>query len=207
MPHRDPAELASVLETEDLLERGLVACAGQVRVVLDIGFGRGELLIELASAQQDTAFMGVEISRKRVEKVARRIARVELKNVRVMHSTAEHVVERVLPVKSLAECWINCPDPWPKKRHFKRRLIQSEFIERLRQRMVPQAVLHLATDHPGYAEWMHDVMSKAPGWENLHAPAPWSDTRPPRIATAYETEWLAEGRCMAYFEYRCQETR
>ena len=68
--------------------------------------------------------------------------------------------------------------------------------------LVPGAVVHAATDHPGYALWIDEVLGSARGLENLHAPQRWSDTAPARPETAYEAEWLAEGRRIAYFEYR-----
>ena len=76
------------------------------------------------------------------------------------------------------------------------------FIERLVGALLPGALLHIATDHPGYAEWIVEVMRDAKGLENLHAPAALSRERPERRLTAYEADWLEEGRSMAYFDYR-----
>ena len=183
---------------EELRERGLSA----ERIALELGFGRGELLLDLAEASPKRAFLGVEISRKRVEKVARRAEKRELANVFLLHAPAEFALERVLPPGRVDECWIHCPDPWPKKRHWRRRLIQGPLVERLAGALAPGALLHLSTDHPGYRDWIAEVMATQIWFTNLHAPAPWTAEPPPRRATAYESEWRAEGREIAYFDYR-----
>lgn len=180
---------------------GLRACLGPEPVVLEIGFGRAEVLMELSLEQPDRRFLGVEVSRKRAVKAARRIERAGIEGVRITHATAEYLLERALSPSSIAECWINFPDPWPKKRHHKRRLIRPSALEHLGRVMEPGATLHVATDHVAYAEWIACVLSGADSFRNLHAPAPWSRERPSRIETAYESEFLAEGRTIAYFDY------
>jgi tRNA (guanine-N7-)-methyltransferase len=199
---RDPAALAVLVEAELLHERGLAAVLGPPPIVLEIGFGRAELLIDLAARQPERCFLGVEVSRKRVAKAARRVERSELGNVKLVHAPAEYLLERVLPPDVIGECWINFSDPWPKKRHHKRRLFQPAFLALLARVMQPGARLHAATDHAGYAEWIAEALAVTPQLENLAAPAPWSETPPERRVTSYEAQWLAEGRRIAYFEYR-----
>jgi tRNA (guanine-N7-)-methyltransferase len=194
--------LEVAVEAEALRERGLAAIVGPPPIVLEIGFGRAELVIDLARTQPERRFLGLEVSRKRVVKAARRVERAELVNLKLVHGPAEYLLERVLQPASIAECWINFPDPWPKKRHFKRRLFQPATVARLARVLEPGALLHAATDHMGYAEWIDEILSKVPEIENTHAPAAWSDERPGRRETGYEAEWLAEGRHIAYFDYR-----
>lgn len=194
--------LKPVLEAEELLLRGVAACVGPPPVVLEIGFGRADLILELARSQPERCFLGVEVSRKRVEKSARRVTGAGLTNVKLVHAPAEYLLERVLPEASIAECWINCPDPWPKKRHHRRRLVTGEFVRRLSRVLQADAVLHISTDHRGYAAWIHEVLSKAVGFRSLHAPAPMSHVPPERPETAYESEWIAEGRSIVYFDYQ-----
>lgn len=201
MPGSSAPGLTAVLEAEELRVRGLETCVGPRPVVLEIGFGRADLMLKLAEAQPERRFLGVEVSRKRVEKSARRVVARALRNVKLVHAPAEYLLERVLPEASVAECWVNCPDPWPKKRHHRRRLVNREFALRMARVLEPGGVLHISTDHTGYAEWIHEVMSKAPGLRNLHAPAPLSTDRPARPETAYEAEWIAEGRDIVYFDY------
>ena len=170
-------------------------------LVLEIGFGRGEFLLHLAEASPETAFVGVEYSAKRVLKLARRLARSTLHNVRLIEATAEELVTDALPDASLSCCWVNFPDPWPKKRHFKRRLIQPAFIAALRERLELGGRLRVATDHPDYADWIDGVLRAARGLENCYAPDAYRAEAPGRMPTAYELEWRALGRSLHFFEY------
>jgi tRNA (guanine-N7-)-methyltransferase len=171
-------------------------------LVLEIGFGRGEFLLALAEKQPATAFLAVETSRKRVLKMARRLARTPHRNVRLLEARGEQVVAELLPDASLSACWINFPDPWPKKRHHKRRLLQAPFVAQLAGRLAPGASLYVATDHVEYAEQIHEVLSKQPVLENAYAPSAWLREVPGRMPTAYELEWRSEGRPLHFFAYR-----
>jgi tRNA (guanine-N7-)-methyltransferase len=131
-----------------------------LRLTVDLGFGRGELLLDLASAEPQAAFLGVEYSYKRVLKLARRLARTPLRNLRLVCATAEAIVEDRLPEGFVHAFWINFPDPWPKKRHHRRRLIHPAFVQRLARRLEPGGRLHVATDH-GYAEAIAEVLGRA----------------------------------------------
>jgi tRNA (guanine-N7-)-methyltransferase len=172
-----------------------------LRLVVDLGFGRGEFLLKLAEERRDTAFLGVEYSFKRVLKLARRLARSDLDNVRLVEATAQQVVGEWLP-DAVVDCfWINFPDPWPKKRHHRRRLMQPTFVRELVRCLAPWGELQVATDHEGYAEHIAEVLEAEPGLCNRLAPArflPEVDDRPP---TAYELEWRAEGRSFYFFTY------
>jgi tRNA (guanine-N7-)-methyltransferase len=176
--------------------------APPLRLTVDLGFGRGELLLDLAGAEPGAAFLGVEYSHKRVLKLARRLARTPLRNLRLVCASAEAVVETRLPESFVHAFWINFPDPWPKKRHHRRRLIQPAFVRQLARRLEPGGALHVATDHPGYAEAIAEVLAGEPLLENLHAPDAWRDQPPVRCATAYELEWRAQGRACRYFWHR-----
>lgn len=171
-------------------------------VVLEIGFGRGEFLLDLAAKAPTTAFIGVEISFKRVLKMARKLARSGLENVRLVEGRAEVIVRDLIPIGSLAEVWINFSDPWPKDRHAERRLIRPPFIAELATRFRPGGALHVATDHPPYAEQIAAVLAGEPGLESTHLGQPWLSEIPGRMHTGYETEWRAEGRALHFFEYR-----
>jgi tRNA (guanine-N7-)-methyltransferase len=183
-----------IVTSEELREKA-------AHIVLELGFGRGELLLDLAEANPERSYVGVEIRRARVEKVAKRAEKRGIANVLLLHAPAEYALERVLPEGCVDECWINCPDPWPKKRHWRRRLIQAPFVALLARAMAKGAILHIATDHPGYRDWIAEVMAGQGAFVSLHA-TPWSESPPPRRETAYEAEWRAEGRTLAYFDYR-----
>jgi tRNA (guanine-N7-)-methyltransferase len=171
-------------------------------VVLEIGFGRGEFLLDLAAKASATAFIGVEVSFKRVLKMARKLARSGLQNVRIVEGRAELIVRDLIPPGSLSEVWINFSDPWPKDRHANRRLIRAPFIADLAPRLREGGLLHVATDHPPYAEQIHAVLAAEPGLESTHPERPWHSEIPGRMHTGYESEWRAEGRALHFFEYR-----
>jgi tRNA (guanine-N7-)-methyltransferase len=170
-------------------------------LVVEIGFGRGEFLLDLAAREPETAFVGIEYSFKRVLKMARRLARLELENVRIVEARGEEVVEETLRDASVACFWVNFPDPWPKKRHFKRRLLQPGFVRLLASKLVPGGHLKIATDHPGYAEWIAEILPAVEILENAYAPDPYRRSEAGRLPTAYELLWRAEGRDFHFFDY------
>lgn len=171
-------------------------------LVVELGFGRGEFLMELAAQAPGVAHVGVEVSHKRVLKMARRLARTALRNVRLVEARAEPVVRECLARGSVRAFWVNFPDPWPKKRHQRRRLLQPELVRDLALRLAPGGELHAATDHVEYAEAIDAVLAGEPLLQNFAAPAPWLPEVPGRKPTAYELEWRAEGRPLHFFEYR-----
>jgi tRNA (guanine-N7-)-methyltransferase len=172
-----------------------------VPLVVELGFGRGEFLRALAAAAPGVAHVGVDRSHRRVLKLARRIAKTDERNIRLVDATAEELVEGALDEASVAAFWINFPDPWPKKRHHRRRLVQPRFALLLASRLVPGGELHAATDHAGYAEQIDAVLSAEPLLENA-LPAPFVPEVPGRLCTAYEAMWRAEGRPLHFFTYR-----
>lgn len=172
-------------------------------LVVDLGFGRGEFLMALAEKSEGEAFLGVELSHKRVLKMARRLARTELDNVRLCEGRAQDVVERGLATGSVTTFWVNFPDPWPKKRHHPRRLLQPAFVAELARVLVPGGTLQVATDHVEYAEWIDGVLSAESALSNTRT-EPWSSDVEGRPRTGYELEWRAEGRALHFFTYtRC----
>jgi len=191
-------------------ERGWPAIFGEcvadpLPLVVDVGFGRGEFLLELARSDPGQAFVGVEYSHKRALKMARRLAKTEIANVRIVEATAEAFLRDTLPDASVACFWVNFPDPWPKKRHAKRRLLQRDVAALFARRLVPGGLLRVATDHPEYAEWIDEVLSAEPALANRYAPDRWRDAAPGRTPTAYELEWRSLGREFHFFEYARRE--
>jgi len=171
-------------------------------LVVDIGFGRGELLIDMAQKEPQRAFAGIERSYKRTLKMARRLARLGIANVRLVESTAQMGITELFPGNSIHSAWINFPDPWPKDRHARRRLVQAPFIRDLARRLAVGGVVNLATDDPAYAAQMAEVLAAEPLLANVNAPEPFRRDIGGRIPTAYELEWLAQGRSFHYFAYR-----
>ncbi len=127
--------------------------------VLEIGFGDGAALLSMAQAQPDSDFIGIEVHRPGIGRLLRHLAEQRLTNVRVVCGDAVPFVQQRLAAASLDRINLFFPDPWPKKRHHKRRLIQPALVTSLAQRLQPGGVLHLATDWLPYAEWMLAVLS------------------------------------------------
>ena len=123
-------------------------------VVLEIGFGMGETTAEIAAAHPERDFVGIEVHAPGVGSLLREVDRRGLANVRVIRHDAVEVVDAMLPMGSLAGIHVFFPDPWPKKRHHKRRLLKPEFVHALALRLVPGGYLHVATDWSDYAEEM-----------------------------------------------------
>ncbi len=194
------------LDPESPPPGGIAACFADLprplRLVAEIGFGRGEFLLELAKAEPASGFLGIDYSRKRVLKLARRLARTDLANVRLLAMPAERALAEWLPAASLSELWINFPDPWPKKRHHRRRLLRPEVVSLIAERLAPAGWLHVATDHAGYAEAIDACLGAELRLENAFAPEAFRRDVPGRTPTAYELEWRAEGRLLHFFEYR-----
>lgn len=174
-----------------------------LRVVLEIGFGRGEFLVEMAAKSPDVAFVGVEVSFKRVLKMARRLARSGLRNIRLVEGRGQVFVEQACLPGSVEAIWVNFSDPWPKDRHRNRRLFQPAFVASVARALAPGGCLHVATDDSRYAEQIASVLAAEPRLENTFAPDPWRGEVEGRVRTAYEEGWRAERRPLYFFEHRC----
>ncbi len=170
-------------------------------LVVEIGFGRGEFLLELAAKHPELAFLGVEVSWKRVLKMARKVARAELENVRLLAGKGEAVLGDCVPEGSVHTVWINFSDPWPKAAHAHRRLFQPEFVRQAAVALEPGGLLRVATDDRVYAEQIDEVLNGEPLLENVYAPEPWVREVPGRIMTSYERDWREDGRDMHFFDY------
>jgi tRNA (guanine-N7-)-methyltransferase len=135
-------------------------------VHVEIGFGNGESLAAMAAAHPENNYLGIEVHRPGVGVLLRRAAAEGLANLRVLSMDAREVLERRIPDGSLAAVYLFFPDPWPKKRHHKRRLLQAEFATLVQRKLAPGGVFHLATDWQDYAEHMLAVLSQAAGFDN-----------------------------------------
>ena len=134
--------------------------------VAEIGFGMGNSLIEQAERHPDTDFIGIEVHAPGVGKLLDEADKRGLTNLRVYREDALAVLEQCLPEASLTTLQLFFPDPWPKKKHHKRRIVQPAFVELIRTRLTPGGTLHMATDWEAYAAWMAEVMDAAPGYTN-----------------------------------------
>lgn len=162
-------------------------------LVLEIGFGNGEQLCAAAAAEPERDFLGIEVHRPGVGHLLNALAAAGLDNVRVVHHDAIEVLRHDIPPAALDETRIGFPDPWPKKRHHKRRLIQTDFVALLASRTASGGRLHLATDWAGYAEHMLEVLEAAPEWRNVIGPSQYAERPAWRIATRFEQRGLRLG--------------
>jgi tRNA (guanine-N7-)-methyltransferase len=133
--------------------------------VLELGFGNGEPLLHSACAEPARDFIGIEVHRPGVGRLMNGLATAGVANVRLYDHDAVDVLRDEIPPDSLAEVRIYFPDPWPKKRHQKRRLIQPEFLVLLASRVVRAGRLHLATDWADYAQHIAEALAQAPLWK------------------------------------------
>jgi tRNA (guanine-N7-)-methyltransferase len=159
--------------------------------ILEIGFGMGETTADIAARQPGNDYLGIEVHTPGVGGLLKRIAGLGLTNVRVIQHDAVEVIEHMIPPASLDGVHVFFPDPWPKKRHHKRRLIQPAFVSLLAARMKPGAYLHVATDWEDYALCILETLSGEPKLRNTaEAFAPRPGHRP---LTKFESRGLKLG--------------
>ncbi len=137
--------------------------------ILEIGFGMGRTTAEIAEAHPQNNYLGVEVHTPGVGSLLKEIQTRGLSNVRLIQHDAVEVLTHMLADGSLAGIHVYFPDPWPKKRHHKRRLIQPGLVALLTQKLAPGAYLHCATDWEEYAQQMLEVFSAEPGLKNTAA--------------------------------------
>jgi tRNA (guanine-N7-)-methyltransferase len=130
-------------------------------VVLEIGFGNGETLVEQAASNPDQDFVGIEVHEPGVGHCLLKADEAAVGNLRVIMHDAVEVLSRQVPPGSLARVNLYFPDPWPKKRHHKRRIIQDAFVGLLAERLAGGGTLHIATDWANYAEHIDEVLSRS----------------------------------------------
>jgi tRNA (guanine-N7-)-methyltransferase len=161
-------------------------------LVVEIGFGMGSTTATMAAAAPEIDFLGIEVHPPGVGALLQRIDEAGLANVRIVQHDAVEVLESMIAPASLTAVHVFFPDPWHKKRHHKRRLIQPAFVALLASRLAPDGVLHCATDWQPYAEQMLEVLSADPALVNAagggFAPRPASRPR-----TKFEQRGLDRG--------------
>jgi tRNA (guanine-N7-)-methyltransferase len=160
-------------------------------VILEIGFGMGDATAQVAASMPGHDFIGIEVHPPGVGALLKQIGERGLSNLRIVQDDAVEVLAQMIPPASLAGVHVWFPDPWHKKRHHKRRLIQPAFVHQLVQHLAPSGYLHCATDWQPYAEQMLEVLSAEPALANTtrgYAPRP--DWRP---ATKFENRGLKLG--------------
>jgi tRNA (guanine-N7-)-methyltransferase len=159
--------------------------------VLEIGSGMGETTAAIAEAQPDTDFLAVEVHGPGVGSLLNRVEARQLANLRIVRHDAVEVLEHMIADASLAGLHLFFPDPWPKKRHHKRRLVQAGFVALAARKLAPGGYVHVATDWQEYADQVLGVMSTEPLLEN--AAAGFAERPAHRPLTKFEQRGLALG--------------
>ena len=173
-------------------------------VTLEIGFGNGESLAQMAAAAPERDFIGIEVHTPGVGHLLKIIGEKGLNNVRVMNTDAVEILQKRIPQGSLDRVQLFFPDPWHKKKHHKRRIVQADFVNLIASRLLSGGVFHMATDWENYAEHMAEVMEASPAFTNLSEHPPYSPRPDQRPLTKFENRGLKLGHGVWDLLYRKQ---
>lgn len=173
--------------------------------VLEIGFGMGASLVQMAHNAPELNYIGIEVHKPGVGACLSDAGKAGVTNLRVYHHDAMEVLEHAIADGSLARVQLFFPDPWHKKRHHKRRIVQSEFAQLIRRKLKVGGVFHMATDWENYAEHMLEVMSAAEGYQNQSANGDYVPRPDHRPLTKFEArgQRLGHGVWDLMFEKTC----
>jgi len=164
------------------------------RVIVEIGPGRGDFLFHLAEKNPGTVIVGIEIKEKRVAKLIERVEKRGLKNVAIILGDAKEVIEKIFENSSVEEIHINFPDPWPKNRHSKNRLVTEVFLEKCTLILKDGGAINFATNDPLYAQ---AAEKSAICVKQIKLTPPSEDQFP----TYFAMKWKAMGRKLNYFRF------
>lgn len=169
---------------------------------IEVGVGNSFFLVELALRAPDFSYLGFEYSRKRVLKFLRKVEAAGLTNVRVLPVNALSLLDRAFASDSVDHFYINHPDPWPKRRHAKKRLIQPHNVQKMLRLLRPGGGISLRTDVRTYAIQMLEVLDGTAGLRNSAGRSAFSPVPLEPYRTAFEEKFVAQGRPIYYLEYR-----
>ncbi|MFW6152128.1 MAG: tRNA (guanosine(46)-N7)-methyltransferase TrmB [Verrucomicrobiota bacterium] len=144
------------------------------RLEVEIGCGKGTFLLSRANAHRDTDFIAIDRMLKRLRRADSKVTRHGLDNVALLRIEAAYAIEYLIPDNSVDACFVLFPDPWPKKRHHRRRLFQESFLNSLAKTLKPGGKVHIATDHTDYFQWISEMFAASDFFEETepYKPAP-----------------------------------
>lgn len=171
-------------------------------LALEIGCGVGDFVARMAQLHPDWNFIAIDYYNKGCLKTCKRLDTLELANVRVVRDEARGFMVRCIPPGALRAVIINCPDPWPKMRHRKRRLVNGEFVQFLSGFMRPGADLFFATDFEDYGLDVASMMPTMSGFANVLAPDPYRHALEGYPLSKYMLKFMAEGKQIYFVHYR-----
>jgi len=162
-------------------------------LVVEIGFGNGDALLHIAKHQPDTDFVGIEVHRPGVGRLIAEAERENLDNLKVYCHDAVQVFKDCITDQSLQRVQIFFPDPWHKRKHHKRRLIQDSFVDMLLTKLVPEGTIHVATDWQDYAKYVIKVLNRQESLVNQSVDGDYCDRPDYRIETKFERRGIRKG--------------
>ncbi|GFO58265.1 tRNA (guanine-N(7)-)-methyltransferase [Geomonas silvestris] len=201
-------ESPNYLKLEDLgSQSDWAAIFGNDRpLALEIGCGVGDFMLQTALEKPETNFIAIDFYNKGCYKTCRRLDRHGVTNVRVLRDEARGFITERIAKDSLSAVYINCPDPWPKKRHRKRRLVQQEFVEFLLPYLKDGADFYFATDFVDYGEDVSNFLPDVAGLKNQFAPDLYRHDFPGYHRSKYMRKFMAEGKEIYFVHYKvCKE--
>ena len=169
-------------------------------LALEIGCGTGHFVAEMAGRNPGINFLAIDIYNKGCYKTCKKVELLGLDNVRVMRIEARYLLLHFIEKESLAGVYINCPDPWPKKRHRSRRLVNTGFMEILLHYLQPGADFYFSTDFTDYAEQVADFMPRVKGYRNL-LESPWTTELPGYPVSKYMQRFLDRGQPIYFMHF------
>lgn len=161
---------------------------------IDLGCGDGTFLVEMAKHFPERNFIGVERLLGRVRGVSRKIEELGLTNAKVLRLESHYTLEWLLAPHSVSRLHLLCPDPWPKARHHKRRLVQQPFLKALYQALAPGGEFLFKTDHPEYYEWVCEEMEQFRNFKPLDWPEPPAPDALYYPKTDFQIHWESQGK-------------
>lgn len=168
---------------------------------LEIGFGNGNFLLEMAIREPECNFVGMDFYHKGIRKAITRIDKLLLKNIRVVYGDAREKVPALFQDGELNEVYINFPDPWPKKRHIKRRLIKPSFVQLLSAKLAPGGEIRIATDDEPYAREILSYFEAEPSFKNKTGQMAFLHQREDTPRTKYEKYFINAGETIYYLDF------
>jgi tRNA (guanine-N7-)-methyltransferase len=170
-------------------------------IKLEIGFGMGDFLIEMATREPQSNFVGIDFSQDGVRKLLARINNLHLNNVRVVYGDVREKVPLLFHDEELNTVYLNLPDPWPRKRHFKRRLVKPGLVKLIARKLAPKGHVYLATDSEPYAREMLEYFDAEPLLKNINQQSGILENRDYLPKTKYEKSFIYAGDKIHYLEY------
>lgn len=172
---------------------------------VEIGFGNGTFIFDKAQEEPDADFIGIELYHKGIRSLAKRIKKYSIKNIIIIYANAKKVLADSIRDNELTEVFINFPDPWPKKRHKKRRLVNINFTQLIFSKLRNKGKVYLATDSKDYIKEMLVSFEGKPGFKNLAGRLKYSEKAPYPYTTNYEEKSLSNGEKNYYLQYKIQK--